>query len=412
MCVHKDYNLSRALREPLKLGALPGPDPYTWRVLVIRGKYLTMSVRRVRSRLRRRRYCITLNNPTVSDCLRWDAVLLEGNLAEAAQDLTFFIVQTEKGESGTVHYQGYVELKRAVEWSVIKRIFGERIHVEASRGNAMSNIRYCTKLEGRYVDDETICLRASWGRAKRSSGDIMCAVKIMNGAKLKDIVKDHPLFVLKNKSKVEAMISYVKGPRMCLPKMTILIGKTGVGKSRYVLEKFGSGAYWVDPPADGKVWFGGYCGQDVAVFDDFHAGWFQLTHLLRIMDRYPLQVAPKGGQVPFNSGTMVFTSNVDCKDWYKSYSGLPEHKEALERRIREYCKIYDCTHEMWGEMGSMPYPHLRPVLREGSFKFRKEYDFSLQSSGSFNQGVGNGNNNPFQHYGSQYPADGTSRRNR
>ncbi len=354
------------------------------------------TVRRVRNRVRRRRYCLTLNNPSVSDCLRWDRVLLEGNLSESAEDLTFFIVQTEKGETGTVHYQGYVEFRKAVEWSTVKKVFGDRIHIEASRGSANANIRYCTKLEGRYEGDETICIHGKWGKAKKSGNDIYAAIRIVNGAKLKDVVNDHPLFVLKNKSKIESMIAYVKGPRKELPRMIIYYGKTGVGKSRMVMEKFGDSAYWVPPPDSGKVWFGGYCGQDIAVFDDFHAHWFQLTHLLRIMDRYPLLVAPKGGQVPFNSGTMIFTSNVDPKDWYKRYKGLSEHKAALERRIREYCIIYDCSQvEGLGRQWS----YISCVERTEEFKFSSEYDFSRDSQATIYQGVGNGNNNPFQNYG-------------
>ncbi len=352
------------------------------------------TVRRVQIRLRRRRFSLTLNNPTVRDCIKWDTVLLEGNLSQSAQDLTFFIVQTERGENGTLHYQAYTEFRRAMDWSQIKKIFGERIHIEQSRGNANANIRYCTKLEGR-VTGEDICVQGKYGTAKRKGGDLVAAIKIVNGAKLDDLVNDHPLFVLKNKSKVEAMIAYVKGPRITLPRMIIYFGKTGVGKSRMVMSKYGKSAYWVPPPDSGKVWFGGYCGQDIAVFDDFHAGWFQLTHLLRIMDRYPLLVAPKGGQVPFNSGTMIFTSNVDPKDWYKGYKGLSEHKAALERRIREYCEIWDCT-PMSG-LGAQ-WSHIRLVKRVGEFKF-EDYDFSRSSQGTRFQGVGNGYNNPYQNYG-------------
>ncbi len=354
------------------------------------------TVRRVRKRCRRRRFCLTLNNPTVRDCLRWDRVLLEGSELEHAKDLTFFIVQTEKGESGTVHYQGYVEYRTTTSWSTVKKLFGDRIHIENSQGSANANIRYCTKLEGRYDGDETICISGKWGKAKKSGSDLLAAIRIGNGAKLKDIIVDHPLFVLKNKSKIESMIAYVKGSRKELPRMIIYYGKTGVGKSRLVMEKYGDSAYWVPPPDSGKVWFGGYCGQDIAVFDDFHAGWFQLTHLLRIMDRYPLLVAPKGGQVPFNSGTMIFTSNVDPKDWYKGYKGLSEHKEALERRIREYCVIYDCA-RMEG-LGSQ-WSHIACTKRVGEFKFTEDWDFSSNSPGTRFQGVGNGYNNPFQNYG-------------
>ncbi len=349
-----------------------------------------MASRRIR--LRRRRYCITLNNPTVQDCLRWDTVLILGNEAPCSGSLSFLIVQTEKGENGTVHYQAYTEWSKQVDWSVVKKVFGDRIHIEASRGTANANIRYCTKLEGRYTGDDPICLAGKWGKAKRSGGDLMAAIEIVNGAKLKDLVVNYPLFVLKNMQKINSLVSFIKGPRVTLPRMIILTGKTGAGKSRFVLERYGSSAYWVSPPAAGKVWFGGYCGQDVMVFDDFHAGWFTLTHLLRIMDRYPLLVAPKGDQVWLNSETMVFTSNVDPKDWYSGYNGLPEHKQALERRISKYCEIFDCSDGglRYGPFG-LAYPYMKKVLRVAEFKF-DTYNFSLGGSHTTIRG-------PIQNYG-------------
>jgi len=323
----------------------------------------------------------------------------EGSEAENAEKLTFFIVQTEKGEeTGTVHYQGYCEFSRSVDWSSVKRVFGDRIVIQNSNGSANSNIRYCSKRKTR-LEGENICVRGHWGVPKRGGGDVMAAIKVVNGAKMDSLMADHPLFVLKNMSRIEEMVAYMKGPRKTLPKMSIYHGKTGVGKSRMVMEKYGGEAYWVPPPSKGKVWFGHYTGQDVVIFDDFHAGWFQLTHLLRIMDRYPLLVSPKGGQVPFNSGTMVFTSNVDPKDWYKRYKGLSEHKDALERRIREYCEIFDCSKEEVSTGMGHTVHRFKTVKRTIRFSFRDEYDFGLNdSTGQRHQGVGNGFNNPLQHF--------------
>lgn len=77
--------------------------------------------------------------------------------------------------------------------------------------------------------------------------------------------------------------------------------------------------------------------------DDFHSGWFTLTKLLRLFDRYPVLVAPKGGQVPFNSGTIVLTMNGEPKDLYKHYKGNKDHKDALARRFRDFAEIIDCS---------------------------------------------------------------------
>ncbi len=333
---------------------------------------------------------MTLNNPTVRECLKWNEVILTGNDAEHAGNLTFFVVQTEMGDGspgdsslGTVHYQAYCEFKKAVEWSELKKIFGERIHIETARANAASNIRYCTKKRTRLTGAD-ISIRGQWGVAKAGGSMMICAIKALEGCPLDKLVDEHPAIALVHMTRLENLVAYAKGPRSDIPRVTILIGKTGSGKSQYCMNTFGVNAYWVAPPANNQVWFGHYVGQDVCVFDDFHDGWFKLCHLLRILDSTPLWVAPKGGQVPFNSGHLVFSSNVDVKDWYKNYGGKPEHKLALERRIREFAEIWDCS------MGEMPtgMGHTRAQFkrekRTGRFKFSDGLDWNFRS-GSFFQ---------------------------
>ncbi len=294
-------------------------------------------------RICRRKFCLRLSNPTPQECVRWNAVITLGSDAPEATNLSFFIVQTEKGaETGTVHYQAYAEFKKRIEWSEVKRIFGERVKIINSIGGAGANIRYCSKDDTRFTEGD-VCIRGSWGTAKRGGSDLLAAIRIQQGEKLEAIERAHPELCLKHMASVTSYIAHCKGVRTELPEIKIFYGVTGSGKSRHCLETYGSAAYWVAPPEGSRVWFGGYVCQDVCVFDDFHDGWFPLTMVLRLMDRYPVMVAPKGGQVPFNSKLMVFTSNVDPKDWYINYKGKREHKEALERRIKEYCQIYDCS---------------------------------------------------------------------
>ncbi len=296
------------------------------------------------NRVRRRRFALTLNNPGNADCARWLTVIAEGCDAPEAKDLTYFVVQTEKGENDTVHYQAYVEFKKSVDWSVVKKIFGDRIHIETARANAASNIRYCTKNESRYTDGD-YCLNGQWGVAKKGGSVMSLAIKIMNGLEMEEATELYPDIVMLNGPKVEAFIARSKGHRHEMPKVTILFGATGCGKSQYCMEHFGVKAYWVNPPTGGRVWWGHYMGQDVAVFDDFHDHWFMLTAFLRILDSTPLMVAPKGGQVPFTSKHLVFTTNVDPRDWYCGYKGKKAHKDALERRIQDFGEIIDCTLE-------------------------------------------------------------------
>ncbi len=337
---------------------------------------------------RRRRFALTLNNPTTVECIQWQTVLSIGNDAEHASDLTFFVVQTEKGDGspgdsalGTVHYQAYCEFKKAVEWTVLKKIFGERIHIENARANAAANIKYCTKNRTRFTGGMS-CISGQWGTPKRGGGAMLCAIKIVNGAKKDQIVEEHPDICMMYMPKIESFIAHAKGPRKDKPKVTILYGVTGCGKSQYCVKTFGYSAYWVTPPDSGRVWFGHYMGQDVCVFDDFHDHWFMLTHLLRILDSTPLLVAPKGGQVPFNSGHLVFTSNVDPRDWYSGYKGKKAHKEALQRRLRDFAEIVDCTIEEIPSGMGHTVPVRRRTKRTEVFTFRDDlgYNFNVSNT--------------------------------
>lgn len=134
--------------------------------------------------------------------------------------------------------------------------------------------------------------------------------------------------------------------------------------------------------------FGGYYGQDIAIFDEFTSGWFKLTYLLRLLDSTPLMVQPKNHEIPFNSGTLVFTSNVDPRDWYAGYGEDRDghvdpnkvqkkaHKDALERRIQDFAEIIDCTKESIMTprgVGTM----FRRVKRTETFKFRESDPFSF-----------------------------------
>ncbi len=349
---------------------------------------------RVQVRTRRRRFALTLNNPTASDCVQWNSVLLLGNEAEHAGNLTFFVVQTEKGDGtdgtpeGTVHYQAYCEFKKAVAWSEIKKIFGDRIHIGNARANAAANIVYCTKTKTRYTGGP-MCLRGNWGTPKRGGGPAMAAVEIKAGATMEDIDNNYPALVMMHGNKVEGYIARAKGPRSSKPKVTILYGLTGCGKSQYCMQVFGTKAYWVSPPAGSQVWWGHYMGEDVVIFDDFHAGWFKLTDLIRLLDSTPMLVAPKGDQVPFNSELMVFTSNVDPRDWYSGYQGKKEHKDALERRIQDFAVIVDCTVETTTNFFGTTERRIRTARTE-EFKFREDLGLNFRTAGTGDMSQGNG----------------------
>lgn len=104
-------------------------------------------------------------------------------------------------------------------------------------------------------------------------------------------------------------------------------GATGTGKSRRAWDEAGMDAYAKDPRT--KFWCG-YSGETNVIFDEFR-GAIDIGHLLRWLDRYPVNVEIKGSSTPLRCKTIWITSNLSPSEWYP---GLDEATlSALLRRL-------------------------------------------------------------------------------
>ena len=115
------------------------------------------------------------------------------------------------------------------------------------------------------------------------------------------------------------------------PKVYWIYGRTGTGKTRYVVEK--EKDLWIS----GKSlrWWDGYENQKATLFDDFRKDFCTYHELLRILDRYPYRVEYKGGSVELNSKRMYITSCYHPKDIYDTREDI----EQLLRRIRRIIEM-------------------------------------------------------------------------
>ena len=115
------------------------------------------------------------------------------------------------------------------------------------------------------------------------------------------------------------------------PEVNLLYGPAGCGKTWKCTEL--SDDLWMTPVTDG-LWFDGYDGQDDALLDDFSGKFskMSLTNLLRVLDRYVVQVPIKGGFVQFAPKRIFITTNIHPRDWY-DYSERETQYAAVKRRF-------------------------------------------------------------------------------
>lgn len=108
----------------------------------------------------------------------------------------------------------------------------------------------------------------------------------------------------------------------------VYIGATGTGKSKRAWDEAGMDAYCKDP--NSKFWCG-YFGQRNVVIDEFR-GRIDVSHLLRWLDRYPVNVEIKGSSVPLHCESFWITTNLELDDWYPELD--QETRDALKRRLK------------------------------------------------------------------------------
>jgi len=104
-------------------------------------------------------------------------------------------------------------------------------------------------------------------------------------------------------------------------------GRTGTGKSRRAWDEAGLEAYAKDPATK---WWCGYEGQSAVVIDEFR-GHINIDHLLRWLDRHPVQLEKKGGRCVLKATRFYITSNMDPRNWYLGLDSATV--DALMRRL-------------------------------------------------------------------------------
>lgn len=251
----------------------------------------------------------------------------------------------ETAASGTPHLQGFLILRTKKRMTGVKTLLGlPRMHLEMARGTSPQAADYCKK-DGDFLEIGELPRQGLDRMGKNSAQELLLDAKaaIEAGVSWRQLQEQHFIAMTKSHrvlreywTSVNMRASRVK------PRVEVLWGAPGTGKTRYchdVARWFYDEDVWI---YGGGGWFDGYEGQKVAIFDDFY-GDVPLGLMLKVLDRYKVQVPIKGAFVPWNPKRIYITSNKPPSLWYKDLTG--DQQQALERRFDlvtpVYTNVYD-----------------------------------------------------------------------
>lgn len=244
------------------------------------------------------------------------------------------------------HWQGYVEFEGngGLRFSTCKKRIGIECRLVDCKGSGEQNRTYCSKPESAIAN--TFEEFGKLGK-QGSRSDIKAVVDmVVDGKTNCEIIDAHPDVYLRMCRNI-AVVRRDKMPKRKIggPMPTVMWrwGPPGVGKSRWVYDNFDEKDIYDKP--DATKWFDGYTGQKVMIINEFEfSKEFSREYLLRICDRYPINVQTKGDYVPFSASTIILTSNENPKKiinddifWgrWERRINIIECKEEIEPEVED-----------------------------------------------------------------------------
>ncbi len=278
---------------------------------------------------RYRNVCFTLNNP-------------ENMVMFDPHEMEYLVYQEEHPEGGTYHLQGYCEFKRQMSLNPAKELLGGAgVHLERRRGTQEQAIAYCKKDDTRVRF--TIPVEEGTPRTQGKRVDLEgFKDAVMAGKRKRDLIDDHFGIIARYPKFYDQLTMMNRPTRDTELVVTLLYGETGLGKTRSVMDQWGTDpSFYVAPLNNGTMWYDTFDGHRRVLLDDFcgAASHISLCSLLRLLDRYPVLVPTKGSHTWWLPDEVFVTTNLLPKDWYK-WENRGEQYKALARRFHKVYLYY------------------------------------------------------------------------
>lgn len=285
-----------------------------------------------------RKWQITINNPLnkgyTHDKIKEQLALFKSCIYWCMSD------EVGKNEQ-TSHTHVFMACSSAVRFSTLLNRF-EECHFEMCRGTSQQNRDYVFK-EGKYKGSDKEETRIDgtqeeWGdmpverQGKRNDLDDLFDM-INGGMSDADILRNSPEYML-NLSAIAQTRLVIQQDKFRTTfrdlEVTYIWGKTGTGKTRYVMEKYGyENVYRV---TNYKHPFDTYQAEDVILFDEFRSN-LPLPDMLKYLDGYPVNLPSRFSDKHACFTKVYLTSNIPLSAQYSNeqMNELESYRAFLRR---------------------------------------------------------------------------------
>lgn len=248
----------------------------------------------------------------------------------------YMVFQKEQAETGTIHWQGYLQCKNDTRMTTVKRALPGQAHLERQSPNSTPEQArdYCmkeeTRLQGPWQHGQFLPDTRSGRRT-----DLAEVAELLKRSGMREVARQMPTMIIKyarGLSELERLNGLSTALRTV--HVTLLYGPTGTGKSMFAYLK-APDAYRKD--TEGRF-FDSYNGQTSLILDDFagRMSHVRLVMLLKLLDIYPLMVEVKGSSRQLKVRQIFITTNIHPRMWF-DYTRRERQYKALARRIH---KVY------------------------------------------------------------------------
>ena len=327
-----------------------------------------------------RRVQLTINNPTEHG---FDHARLKEELGKL-KSCTYWIMCDEiGGKDGTEHTHVYGVFKSPVRYNTIKRRFPPA-HIEKPVASHQSNIDYVTKT-GKWTNSDKGATSLpntleEWGERPIDSQGTDEKLRI-----LYQLIKDgySNFEILEKCSDYLFDIDKIDRVRLLLKQeeykttwrsleVTYIYGKTGLGKSRYVMDKYGyENVFRI---TDARNPWDTYVAQDVVVYEEF-ASSYSIQRMLNYLDGYPLKLEARYCDKQACFTKVYIISNIPLDEQYPNVRD--EHHDVWLAFMRRITKVmwFKSKDEIITYDSSEAYLHRNEKFHELSVDEEKDLPF-------------------------------------